>query len=423
MKWIFFFLFLSLSGAIAQINYNEYFEDKTLRFDYYRTGNADSESISLAEIKQEPIWGGSLNNLIDTFEYGAYLFKVWTADHDSLLYSRGYSTLFKEWQTTEEAKTTVRSFYETVTFPFPKVKVILELYSRSGKGKFEKIYEYSIAPKNYFINRDAVKRYESFKVHYSGDPHKKLDILFLPEGYAEDEMDLFKADCQKFGEYIFAYSPFDSLRDYINIWGVSAPSEESGTDIPREGIWKNTLLNTSYYTFDSERYLMTYDYKSVRDLAANAPYDQIYILVNIGKYGGGAIYNYYSVTASKNPKAKQIFIHEFGHGFAGLADEYYTSDVSYQDFYPLDVEPWEPNITTLVNFERKWKDLLQPGTPVPTPNENKYANLIGVFEGGGYAAKGVYRPTYNSIMKSFTSDEFNEICRQAIKKMIFFYSN
>lgn len=414
---------LSFSGTIAQIDFNKYFEDKTLRFDYYRTGNADSESISFAELKQEPVWGGSLNNLIDTFEYGAYLFEVWTLDHDSLLYSKGYSTLFKEWQTTEEAKKTVRSFYETVTFPFPKVKVILELYSRNKKGKFEKIYEYSIDPESYFINRDAVQKYESFKVHYSGNPHKRLDILFLPDGYTAEEMEEFKADCKKFKDYIFEYSPFDSLRNYINIWGVAAPSEQSGTDIPGEGIWKNTLLNTSYYTFDSERYLMTYDYKAVRDLAANAPYDHIYILVNSEKYGGGSIYNYYSVTAAKNKKARQIFIHEFGHGFAGLADEYYTSDVSYQNFYPLEVEPWEPNITTLVNFESKWKDLIQPETPVPTPNENKYENVIGVFEGGGYVAKGVYRSTYNSIMKSFTSDEFNEVSKRAIVRMLMFYSD
>jgi hypothetical protein len=208
----------------------------------------------------------------------------------------------------------------------------------------------------------------------------------------------------------------------INIWAVEAFSDESGTDIPADSVWKNTLLNSSFYTFDSERYLMTKDYKKVRDIAANAPYEQIYILVNTSKYGGGAIYNYYNVVAADNEKSRQIFIHEFGHGLAGLADEYFTSEVAYQDFYPLDVEPWEPNITTLVNFKSKWKNLVNNTISIPTPVEDAPENQIGAYEGAGYVAKGVYRSTPNSIMKSFTSDEFNEVSKKAIERVIKFYS-
>ncbi len=422
MKQIILLLLLIITTLDAQIKFEDYFESKTLRFDYFHTGDANSEMISFDEIIEEPYWGGSKKNLIDSFEYGAYLFKVWNKDKSKVLYSRGFSSLFREWQTTEEAKKVKRTLNETVTFPFPKDTVIFELLSRNKKGKFESIFEYQIDPASYFIRKDQKLKYDSFKVHYSGDTAEKLDILFLPDGYTAEEMDDFKKDCEKFKDYIFYYEPFKEMKDNINVWAVLAPSEESGTDIPGDNVWKNTLLNTTYYTFDSERYLMTYDYKVVRDLAANAPYDQIYILVNSSKYGGGAIYNYYSVTAAKNEKARQIFIHEFGHGFGGLADEYYTSDVSYQDFYPTDIEPWEPNITTRVNFERKWKDLLTDGIPLPTPNEPEFSDVIGLFEGGGYVAHGVYRPTYNSIMKAFDSDEFNIVCKNALKQMILFYS-
>jgi hypothetical protein len=269
--------------------------------------------------------------------------------------------------------------------------------------------------------KEKIKPYPYFMVHYSGKSSEKLDIVFIPEGYTKDEMGKFNKDCKRLSSVLFNHSPFKENENKINIWGVEAPSNESGTDIPGKGIWKNTLLNTKFYTFDTERYLMTSNYFAVRDIAANAPYDQIYILVNTNKYGGGAIYNFYSETAVDNERSDYIFVHEFGHGLGGLADEY-GNDKTYEDMYPLDTEPWEPNITTLVNFESKWKNMIEPGTPIPTPEEEKYKNKIGVFEGGGYVGKGVYRPTMNSIMNSFTTTEFNEVCKDAIKRIINFYS-
>ena len=219
-------------------------------------------------------------------------------------------------------------------------------------------------------------------------------------------MDDFKADCKKFADYLFKVSPYSENKDKFNIWGVEAPSPEEGTDVPASGIWSKTLMNTQFYTFDLERYLMTSDYKSVRDLAANAPYDQIYILVNSDKYGGGSIYNYYSVCVNNNMFSEYVFSHEFGHGFAFLADEYYTSDVAYNDFYPLSVEPLEPNITTLIDFESKWEDMVNEGTPVPTPATSKYSDKVGAFEGGGYVAKGVYSPMEDCSMKTATVNNF-----------------
>jgi len=233
---------------------------------------------------------------------------------------------------------------------------------------------------------------------------------------------LFINDCQKFAKLLFSFSPYTENKDKFNIRAVLAASEESGNDIPGDSIWKKTLMNTGFYTFDSERYCMTMDNKSVRDLAANAPYDQIYILVNNKKYGGGAIYNYYSVSVNSNILASKIFVHEFGHGFAGLGDEYYNSPTSYNDFYPLDVEPWEPNLTTLIDFNSKWKHLLKKKTPIPTPPKKKYLDKPGVFEGGGYVAKGVYRPAYDCLMNSFKGDKFCEACTESIQNMIDFYA-
>ena len=349
------------------------------------------------------------------------MLKVFDQTSNKLIYSRGFSTLYQEWQTTEEAKTVTRSFEGSMLFPFPKAKVVVEIDNRDKKNNYVKIFEKSVSPDDYFIMKEKIKPYPYFMVHYSGKSSEKLDIVFIPEGYTKDEMGKFNKDCKRLSSVLFNHSPFKENENKINIWGVEAPSNESGTDIPGKGIWKNTLLNTKFYTFDTERYLMTSNYFAVRDIAANAPYDQIYILVNTNKYGGGAIYNFYSETAVDNERSDYIFVHEFGHGLGGLADEY-GNDKTYEDMYPLDTEPWEPNITTLVNFESKWKNMIEPGTPIPTPEEEKYKNKIGVFEGGGYVGKGVYRPTMNSIMNSFTTTEFNEVCKDAIKRIINFYS-
>ena len=416
------FLLLVFSTIAAQAQFDKFFLDKTMRMDYYHSGNHDSETYSFDELIEEPYWGGSKVNLVDTFEYGNYYMKVFNVENDSLLYSRGYSSLFREWQTTGEAKETRRTFSETVVFPYPKKPVRVELYSRNWDGVFEKKFTYTVNPGSYFIKQDHRLVYPSFDLHISGDPHQKVDIVILPEGYTEEEMGLFIKDCRKFVNDLFTFAPYDKNKDKFNIRGVLAPSEDSGVDIPADTVWKNTIMDMSYYTFDSERYLMSYNDKSIRDLAANAPYDQIYILVNSKKYGGGAIYNYYNVSVNSNEKSAQILSHEFGHGFAGLADEYYDSSTSYSDFYNLKTEPWEPNITTLVDFDRKWRDMVDKKTPVPTPAKRKYKNTVGVFEGGGYMAKGIYRPMQDCMMNTFNDTKFCPVCSRAIQRMIDFYS-
>ena len=417
-------LILLVVSTVAYSQFDSTFQNKTLRFDYFHTGDHDSDIYSFDELFEEPYWGGSRVNLIDTFEYGNYYLKLYDLASNELIYSRGYSSLFGEWQTTNESKEVWRAMSETVIMPFPKNDARIELYSRNWDGKFEKKFEYVFNSENYFTNRETQNKYPNFSFHKSGDPAVRIDVVIIPEGYSADEMGKFVEDCKQFTEDMFAYYPYSENHDKFNICGTMAPSQESGVDIPGDGIWKNTVMNFGYYTFDSERYLMTFDNKSVRDVAANAPYDQIYILVNSDKYGGGAIYNYYNVSVNSNSKSAAILIHEFGHGFAGLADEYFDSSTSYNDFYNLNVEPWEPNITTLVDFDSKWKHLLKKRTPVPTPDPEKKKDMdkLGAYEGGGYVAKGVYRPRYDCMMKTFKGDTFCPACVEAIQKMIDFYS-
>jgi len=421
MKLILFY-FLAVTITYSQVNFDDYFENKTLRFDYFHTGDSLNDSYSFDELIEEPYWGGSKVNLIDQFNYGKYKFEVYDVDSGIMIYLRGYSTLFGEWQTTEEAKHTTKTFSETIVFPFPKNEVVVKFYSRTKKNEWIKKFEYSIDPENYFIKKERTSEYPSFEVFISGDPAVKVDIIIIPEGYTKEELDLFRKDCERFAGYLFNCSPFKENKDKFNIRAIEAPSQESGTDIPKENIWKKTLVNSTFYTFDLERYLMTSDNKTLRNVASNAPYDQIYILANSDKYGGGSIYNHYSLCVNNNDYSEFVFTHEFGHGFASLADEYYTSDVAYQNFYSLEVEPTDPNLTTLVDFDSKWKDLVEEGTPIPTPDTKEFENKVGAFEGGGYVEKGVYRPMHDCSMKSIVVDKFCPVCKRAIQQMIDFYS-
>ena len=419
---VIFLLLLFISISYSQINFNDYFEDKTLRLDYFHTGDSLNDFYSFDELIEEPYWGGSKVNLIDKFNYGRYKFEVYDKASNTLIYSRGYSTIFNEWQTTKEAKHTSKTFSETVVLPFPKKPVLVVFYAANRKNEWIKKFEYEVDPENYFIKTERVYECRIFEVLKSGDPSVKVDIVIIPEGYRWLEMEKFKDDCNRFSGYLFNSSPFRENKERFNIWGIEAPSMESGTDIPKEDIWKKTVVNSSFYTFDLERYLMTYDNKTLRNIASNAPYDQIYVLVNSDKYGGGSIYNHYSMSVTKNKYFEFIVTHEFGHGFASLADEYYTSDVAYQDFYPLDVEPTDPNLTTLVDFDSKWKDLVVDGTPIPTPDTNEFEDKVGTFEGGGYMEKGIFRPTHDCTMKSIKVDNFCPVCKRAIQLIIDFYS-
>ena len=423
MKFIFTFLTVIIfNSSYSQINFEKYFIDKTLRFDYSIAGNSEATNIYFKQLKEEPFWGGSTINLIDKFNLGDYRILVFNAEDNKLIYSRGFSSIYIEWVFTEEAKHTDRSFYESVVMPFPKNSVIIKIQQRDPQNIFHTLFTKKVDPKSYFILKDKQTKYASQKVHYSGNHHKKLDIVIIPDGYTKDEMDKFHSDCNRFVKYFFEVEPFKSNKNKVNFWSVDAISEESGADIPGDGIWRNTVLNSHFYTFDSERYLTTQDIKTVRDIAAYTPYDQIYILVNTDKYGGGGIYNYYNLCSADHPSAAQVFTHEFGHAFAALADEYAYDEGTADQLYDMTVEPWQVNITNLVDFESKWKNLVEVGTPIPTPNTKEYKNTVGAYEGAGYVKKGLYRPTPDCKMRSNNTNDFCPVCYKAVLDMLLFYA-
>ena len=413
--------FLILVGHYSlQAQFDTYFLNKTLRFDYYHGGDHKVEDYYFDELKEEPYWGGSKIALVDTMGYGVQMFKIIDKASEKVIYSRGFCTLFKEWQSTAEAQDIRKAMPESVVFPYPKNPVRIELYSRNRKGVFEKKFEQDIDPNSHFIRQFSPK-YEAIEIAYHGRADKRVDIVLISEGYAQNEKEKFITACQYFSKEFFSYSPYKEQKNNFNIQAVWAPSQESGVTLPGENIWRNTATKAQFYTFDSERYQMIEDFQGLRDIAAHVPYDYIYVLSNTQKYGGGGIYNFYGISAAHNPNSTgKIYIHEFGHLFLGLGDEY-VGNVSYSDMYPKGVEPWEENLTTLVDFDKKdWKKMLDKTTPIPTPANKEYSNKIGVYEGGGYIKEGIYRPYQTCLMKELSVDFFCPVCTQAIKKQIKF---
>lgn len=406
----------------SQVDFNKYFNKKSLRFDFLLGGNNKEVKVYPEQIKQEPFWAGSKINLTDSFNYGSYRFRVFDLKSDSLLFSKGFSTLFQEWQTTAEAKTIDKTFYQAAIFPFPKRAIRLEIDARQWEGDFKTIYKTEINPNDYFILNESTPAFKVVDILENGKSEEKVDLVILAEGYTITEMDKFIEDAKRVTQYLFDEEPFKSEKEKFNVKAVLVPSVESGTDVPGENIYKNTHFNSSFYTFDLPRYLTTSDMKTIYDAAAIVPYDHIYILVNSERYGGGGFYNFLSVCTANNELTKEVFVHEFGHGLAGLGDEYYTSSVAYEDFYNLEAEPWEPNLTTLVDFDTKWKTMVADSTSIPTPRKAQFNKTIGVYEGGGYMNKGIYSPFIDCRMKSNNAKSFCPVCTEGIKKVISFYS-
>ena len=419
MKKLFFLLLISVPILLeAQVKFEDYFTEGVFRFDYLLSGTNLTSKVTEVQQKKEPFWGGTNRFTKEETTLGNYRFNVLDLSTKTLIYQKGFSPLFQEWQSTAEAKKMERAFYQVLRFPFPKNKVTLEIECRNRDGLFEKIFSTIIDPLNYFILKEAVLKTDYVMLRESGEPSKKVDIAILAEGYRKEEMAKFLKDANRLIDSLFLVEPFASSKKDFNIYALETPSEESGTDIPGRNIYVNTLYNSTFYTFDVARYLTTTDLKSVSDQAAAVPYDYIIVLVNSNEYGGGGFCNYISVCTAGHYLAPQVFIHEFGHEFAGLGDEYYTSEVAYEDYYNLKVEPWEPNLTTLVNFKSKWGGLLEPSTPVPTPRTEEYAGKTGVFEGGGYISKGIYSPMQDCRMKSNKPNSFCPVCQEAIRKAI-----
>ncbi len=415
---ILLFFILSANSSFSQ--YHNYFENGSLRIDFTLSGNDKETHASIFELKKEPFYGGTLQKTIDAFKYGEFKITVKDEKSNTTIYTRGFCTLFEEWQTTDEAKRMDKSFFQTVTVPFPKENILVSFEKRKKNGVFYELTKFEINPKEYGVLKSQLKNVKTHKLVDNGSKDECVDIVIIGDGYTKDELKKFHKDVLRMSDYLFTQEPFKKHKKKFNIWAVDAVSEESGVCDPRKDIWKDTALKSSFNTLNSDRYLESTQTFLIKDYAALVPYDQIYVIANTDKYGGGGIFNHFSLTSIDNERSLTVFIHEFGHAFAGLGDEYYTSEVSYSDYYNKAIEPWQPNLTTLINFDSKWKDLMDKPTPIPTPTDEKYLNEVGVFEGGGYVAKGVYRPAYDCRMKSNEAPAFCPVCQRAIENMILF---
>ena len=468
------FLLLALICTLVNSIYAQSFEriflDKTMRVDYYHTGTRGTETISLDRIYIEGPWPGSKKNLTDTLNLGEYMVRIYDEATTALMYSHGYSTIFNEWQSTEEANSGIhRTFHETARFPVPKRTIQLTISRRDKQMIFHEIFSTVIDPNSPTqVNRE--QKNNPFKVTplmVNGVSPEKVDILILGDGYRKEDMEKFRNDAKRFNTVMFSTNPFKDRKRDFNVWVSEVVSQDSGIDKPDKNIWKSSALGTTYNTFGSARYILTEENRTLRDIASAAPYDFITILVNDNRYGGGGIYNLYTTTYSRTDVAGMdwqmdyVYVHEFGHSFGGLGDEYYSSQVSYVDFYQKGVEPWEPNITALVDKTNlKWRSFIETETPLPTPWEKtqydslgkerskldrlapdyykkreplyqaerellktaKYANTVGAFEGAGYASEGLYRPSSDCRMFSLSLTDFDPVCTAAINRVIDFYS-
>jgi hypothetical protein len=462
-------LLLIAPGLGAPAGYDADFTGGTMRVDYFHSGNATEEHISLDRILSDGPWPGSRTRLLDELNFGKYFFEVTDRATNRVLYSRGFSSIYGEWETTGEAKQVWRTFHESLRFPWPKRPVQVTLKKRDAENVFREIWTTAVDPGSRFVVRaDAAPRGKVWSVFESGPPSEKLDLVILGDGYTAAQMEKFHADTRRLVDALFQEEPFRSRKADFNVWAVDTPSAESGVSRPHAGVFRRSALSTHYSSFDSERYVLTYDNRTVRDVAAAAPYEFMIILVNERTYGGGGIYNLFSTAAADSAFSVYLFVHEFGHNFGGLGDEYYTSDVAYETGAAVKPEPWEPNLTALHDpANLKWKDLVAAGTPIPTPWDKeafekysreiqekrrklraagapeeeieklfreeqayetkllagmKYSGQVGAFEGAGYEAKGLYRPRTDCIM--FTRDEvgFCPVCRHAIDRVIDQYS-
>lgn len=409
--------------SIANITFSDYFENATLRFDYLHIGNKNNEKIIKHYYKHEPFWGGTKTKLTYNTDLGHYKVILKDSASNITIFKYSYSTMFNEWQTLDLAKHQERAFYESVIMPFPKSTAKISILRINNYQKWTSIYSEYLNPNDYFIKREKTNLYPVIQINGKHKPSKSLDIVIIPEGYTKLELEKFKQDAVRMTSYLLSTSPFKENSDKINVRLILAASKESKTDIPGEKIWKNTLLNTRFYTFDSERYLSTENIEKLRNVAAATYYDQIYILVNTDKYGGGGIYNFYNICTADNQYSKEVFTHELGHGIAWLADEYYYDNDDVNFFYNQKLEPREKNITTLANFDVKWKNKLDKLTQIPTTPSSDNINKIGVYEGAKYFSKGVFRAYQNCKMKSNNTDEFCDVCKDAIVDVINYYCN
>lgn len=415
--YLFILLLCALSGYAQQ--FDNYFEDKTLRLDYIFAGNSSEQHAFLSEIIALDKWHGRVENLSVTPIQGYGQVKVFDQQTNELIYILPFGSLFQEWLTLEEAKTIDKSFENSFLIPFPKQKVVVQISFFNDQQQEQIVLKHEIDPKDILIRKvfDVKNDYEI--IHQSKIKHP-IKIALVAEGYTADEMDLFMQYAHKTVDYLFEHQVFKKYADYFEIAAVKTISVDSGISIPSKKQWLNTALQSNFDTFYSERYLTTLHMKLLHNQLENIPYQHIIILANTDFYGGGGILNSYSLTTTKNKEFAPVVVHEFGHSFAGLADEYFYENDVFENAATLGVEPWEKNISSLVDFSSKWKTLVVDETPIPTPHSIHKQVNIGAFE--GLPGNGLYIPTLNCRMKANHPKDFCVVCSAAIEEMILFYT-
>ena len=441
---------------------------RTFRIDYFHTGTGGKEIFSLDRLIVEPLpWPGNPARTVDDTDFGKYRFQVRDATSKSLLYSRGFSSIFGEWEDTQEAKERARTFEESLRFPLPNTPVEVTVEKRDRSNAFVPVWTFKVDPKDQTVS-DAAPDSPGplIPLLKNGPSESKVDLLILGDGYTRAQRGKFEKDARRLVSILFSKSPFKERKQDFNVWGLCPESREPGISRPSTGVHRRSRIGATYDAFGSERYVLTFDNRSFRDVASFAPYEFVEILVNGNTYGGGGIFGLYSTVAADSLWAPYVFVHEFGHHFAGLADEYYTSDVAILSDADR-VEPWEPNVTALKDpAQLRWKALLSPGVPIPTPwrkeefetfsraiqverkkiranrrpesemdalftrekgevtrilGTDQNSGKVGAFEGAMYEPRGYFRAQEDCIM--FTRDEvpFCRVCQAAISRIIDLY--
>ena len=417
-------LAMLMPGKVGAQNFDDYFVDKTLRVDYIFAGDRDKQQIAVDELNVMPRWYGKRQHLGQLPIEGNG--QITVRDHRSgnVIYRNSFSTLFQEWLSYPELNTTAKSFENVFLVPMPKDTVDITVDLRNNRREITTSFTHQVAPNDILIHHKGDRPTPYATLQQAADTTHCIHIAYVAEGYKPEEMPIFLQDAKDATEAIFAHEPFKSNRDRFNIVAVESPSEESGASEPSKGIWKHTALDSHFDTFYSDRYLTTLHLKKLHDWLAGTPYEHIIVLVNSSKYGGGGILNSYNLTTCHQKWFKPVVVHEFGHSFAGLADEYAYEEEAIP-MYPHDVEPWEKNITTLVDFDSKWKDMVDKKTKIPTPpskNEKVAKTKVGAFEGAGYSTKGVYRGVQDCRMRINETPEFCAVCKKALQDIIDFYT-
>ena len=415
---------MMLPSDMQAQNFDDYFVDKTLRIDYTFAGNKTQQMIAVDELNVMPRWYGKKQRLSELPVEGNGQITVKDHRTGKVIYRNSFSTLFQEWLSEPESAGNTKSFENVFLVPMPKDTIDVTLDLRNNRREIMTSLTHQVAPSDILIHHKGEKPTPYETLQQAADTTRCIHIAYVAEGYTEEEMPIFLQDAKEANEAIFNHEPFKSMRDRFNVVAVKSASLESGTSEPGKGIWKKTALSSHFDTFYSERYLTTLHLKDLHDCLAGTPYEHIIVLVNSTRYGGGGILNFYNLTTCHQKWFKPVVVHEFGHSFAGLADEYaYESE--QVPMYPHDVEPWEKNITTLANFHGKWEDMIKKGTKIPTPLSKKAkeaVSKVGVFEGAGYSPKGVYRGVQDCRMRINETPEFCIVCKKALQDIIDFYT-